>query len=284
MTTLVARLAGPLQSWGVDPRFRVVGTHPTPTWSALLGLCRAAVGHGRTAPIDDSAWLRSLNMAVRVDQPGQARLDYHTINPLPEAYLRFRGIDTPADLGVITFGEPPSARGTTRRWVLKKRPGTLVTKRAYLHDAAFAWFIEGPDEMLMRLGHALTHPRWAPALGRKGCPPSGPLVLGLHDGAIAEVAALIPVLHSAPRSLRHSSSTSASITVPLVWLTPRDAGSGDHSSVVMDVPLGSHPQDGHAGNVHTHASITAPVVAEPWHALLAWATEHLTQPYLETGP
>jgi len=74
-SVLVLRLAGPMQSWGVDSRFTRRSTEAFPTKSALVGLLAAAQGRRRSDPIEDLAELR---LAVRVDQPGQLLHDFHT--------------------------------------------------------------------------------------------------------------------------------------------------------------------------------------------------------------
>ncbi|VTX74985.1 CRISPR system Cascade subunit CasD [uncultured Actinomyces sp.] len=72
---LVLRLAGPMQSWGLDSRFTRRSTEAFPTKSALVGLLGAAQGRRRSDPIED---LAELSVAVRVDQPGQLLHDFHT--------------------------------------------------------------------------------------------------------------------------------------------------------------------------------------------------------------
>lgn len=74
-SVLVLRLAGPMQSWGVDSRFTRRSTEAFPTKSALVGLLAAAQGRRRSDPIED---LAELSVAVRVDQPGQLLHDFHT--------------------------------------------------------------------------------------------------------------------------------------------------------------------------------------------------------------
>ena len=89
MIVLVCRLAGPLQSWGEHARFTRRDSLPYPTYSGLLGLARAALGHdrmgrdARTGLSIDERWLRRLTMAIRIDQPGRTLVDYHTVNPPP---------------------------------------------------------------------------------------------------------------------------------------------------------------------------------------------------------
>lgn len=76
--TLLLRLAGPLQSWGVASRFSRRDTNSEPTKSAVLGLLAAAQGRQRTDPIDD---LTALSFGVRVDHAGVLIHDYHTALP-----------------------------------------------------------------------------------------------------------------------------------------------------------------------------------------------------------
>lgn len=75
MSTLVLRLAGPMQSWGMKGRFTRRSTELHPTKSGIVGLLAAAQGRRRTDPIEDLARLR---MGVRIDQPGRLMRDFHT--------------------------------------------------------------------------------------------------------------------------------------------------------------------------------------------------------------
>ncbi|GAB3654318.1 hypothetical protein GCM10027589_12940 [Actinocorallia lasiicapitis] len=99
---LLVRLAGPLQSWGVDSRFSRRDSRSRPTKSAVIGMCAAAldVGHvgdlnaceidcGCDAPCDcargcgcERACGRKLaetRFGVRADHPGVPTRDYHTV-------------------------------------------------------------------------------------------------------------------------------------------------------------------------------------------------------------
>ncbi|MCL2036029.1 MAG: type I-E CRISPR-associated protein Cas5/CasD [Oscillospiraceae bacterium] len=77
MSTLLLRLAAPLQSWGFDSKFERRMTASAPTKSGIVGLIAAALGRRRDEAIDDLARLR---FGVRLDQPGQIICDYHTAN------------------------------------------------------------------------------------------------------------------------------------------------------------------------------------------------------------
>ena len=272
MSTLVVRLAGPLQAWGAEPRLRTVTTHRTPTLSGLLGLSRAALGHGRHANPADVAWLRDLTFAVRVDQPGTSRTDFHTVNPLPDTYARF-GLST-IERGIVPAGTTLQAKGQAPRWAIGGKVEPLVTKRSYLHDAAFTWLTTGPEDLINRLATAFTNPVWTLSLGKKNCPPASPFLLGTSPGNLTDTARAVPRLVPT----RQSQNTRP---VDLVWLngTPDSTlPTTSPNRVIRDLPLGSHPLDGHTANTHAvTASPNHPTVTT-LNDLLTWATAHLTHP------
>lgn len=149
MPTLLLPLIGPLQSWGLDARFRVRTTALEPSKSGVIGLFCAALGRDRAEPIDDLAALR---FGVRVDREGTLMRDFHTA------------------LEVAAAGNA----GTD----------TVVSERWYLADASFIAGFEGDAELLNTVHQALRHPRWPVFLGRKACLPSVPLFA--PDGLVDE--------------------------------------------------------------------------------------------------
>lgn len=157
-STLRIWLAGPLQSWGTSSRFEVRATELAPSKSGVLGLVCAALGRPRDAPVDDLAALR---FGVGVEDPGAVLRDFHTVGA---------GTDPVA----VASGGP--GRG-------------IVTNRYYLQDAAFVAGLEGPRRALLEeLRDALAGPVWLLCLGRKSCPPAGPLVddHSIVDGPLEE--------------------------------------------------------------------------------------------------
>lgn len=75
-STLLIRLAGPLQSWGLESKFEARrSTEPFPTKSGVIGILAAALGRKRGDTLDD---LNLLKYGVRVDQTGVLIRDYHT--------------------------------------------------------------------------------------------------------------------------------------------------------------------------------------------------------------
>jgi CRISPR system Cascade subunit CasD len=75
MSVLLMRLAGPMQSWGIQSRYLVRDTGLEPSKSGVIGLLCAALGRARHEPVDDLAALR---LGVRVDREGRMARDYHT--------------------------------------------------------------------------------------------------------------------------------------------------------------------------------------------------------------
>lgn len=150
MTVLLLRLAGPMQSWGVDSRFSRRETLRHPTKSGVLGLLAAAKGLRRTDPLQE---LLGLRFGVRVDQPGVLMHDFHT------AHNWRTGASMP------------------------------LSTRYYLADAVFVAAVEGDHELLTTLDRAVQRPKFPLFLGRRSCPVSGRVSLGVHSGELgAELA------------------------------------------------------------------------------------------------
>ena len=76
MSTLLLRLAGPLQAWGYDSKFETRRTGREPTKSGVIGLIAAALGRKRGDSLDD---LKCLHFGVRVDKEGELLHDYRTV-------------------------------------------------------------------------------------------------------------------------------------------------------------------------------------------------------------
>lgn len=168
MATLLLRLAAPLQSWGSGSKFEVRKTNREPTKSGVVGLLAAALGLRRDNTRELSQ-LNRLRFAVRVDQEGTLLVDYHTANnPTPD--------------------EVKQARREN------KKVGTpYVTKRYYLADAIFLVGLESEDEgLLQRLSWALEHPVYPLFLGRRSCPPTLPLCLGVRPEPLLDVVRSAP--------------------------------------------------------------------------------------------
>ncbi|MGV1004387.1 MAG: type I-E CRISPR-associated protein Cas5/CasD [Candidatus Nanopelagicales bacterium] len=148
MTTLLLRLAGPLQAWGTRSRFAYRMTDMQPSKSAILGLLAAASGRRRTDPIED---LLDMRFGVRRDQPGRVITDFQTARSLDGS---------------------------------RTMP---LTHRYYLADAVFVAAVEGPGDLVAGLHEALSTPQFPLYLGRRSCPPARRIPLGLRQAPLADV-------------------------------------------------------------------------------------------------
>ncbi|MYV46295.1 type I-E CRISPR-associated protein Cas5/CasD [Streptomyces sp. SID2888] len=193
--TLVLRLAAPLQSWGGPSRHNWRETRPQPTKSGVLGLLAAAEGRDREASLTD---LVGLQLGVRVDQPGTLLRDYHT-------YSDYRGLPL--------LSAKANAKGQQTRTAPPKYTG--VTQRFYLQDAVFVAALRGPKALMQSLEEAVRNPVFPLFLGRRSCPPTGPLSLGLRaDARPEEVLKEVPwQAGSHRRRLARGSTVSLEATV-----------------------------------------------------------------------
>jgi len=167
VTTLLLRLAGPMQSWGTQDRFGHRFTEREPSKSGVIGLLCAALGRGRDVPVGNLADLR---MGVRADRDGRVEQDYQTVG----------GTHRPDQVYGIRLASGDLSKEAVVSW------------RYYVAGADFLVGLEGPDELLARLEQAVRRPVWQLALGRKAFPPGVPVHLpdpgGLRPGVSLEEA------------------------------------------------------------------------------------------------
>lgn len=144
MATLLLRLAAPLQAWGSDSKFETRKTNREPTKSGVVGLLAAALGLKRNQ-MEELTELSKLRFGVRVEREGKLLIDYHTARDL-------------------------------------KKDKTYVTYRHYLQDAVFLVGLESEDITLLQiLEKSIRHPAYPLFLGRRSCPPTLPLCLGIKE-------------------------------------------------------------------------------------------------------
>lgn len=167
MATLLLRLAAPLQSWGIDSKFDTRKTEREPSKSGVMGLLAAALGYKRYEA-DKLSQLNELRFGVRTDREGTLLRDYHMVH-----------------------GEK-IVHGKRKNDDIK----TYETKRYYLADAVFVVGLEGSRETLETLAYALSHPVYPLYLGRRSCPPTLPLCLGIREGSLIEALEKEPPLVS----------------------------------------------------------------------------------------
>ncbi len=184
-TYLMLRLDGPLQSWGSVAMDPLRPTLSFPTRSALAGLSASALGWTYRDGPRTTALQDAMDYAVRQERVPQVIVDYHS-----------------ADLDRI------GSQGWTR-WGIEKRGGgtaaggTQILKKSYLAGGAFLVALGLADAApvsLAELADALRLPARPLFLGRKGCLPASPILIGEQDAASAlEAAASWPTADNSER-------------------------------------------------------------------------------------
>lgn len=271
---LLVRLAGPLQSWGTASHFAHRDTRNRPTKSGVIGLCAAALGRPRDEPLGD---LATVLFGVRADRPGTLLRDYHTVgggkfplrprdlvtdhqraakastNHEPDGFFGRAELD--AWYGAPKYVAPDPVSGSL---ISQVRRNAMITERWYLSDAAFLVGLQHTDvAFLHEIAHALEHPRRLLWLGRKACPPSGDLALGVVAGTLPEVFETHALLPDG------ATSGSGSAVHPWAWIESPLPLPG--VGPVSDQPV----QFGSDGGVHnlrweTHRRITIAPHARGW--------------------
>lgn len=217
---LLLRLAAPLQSWGEAGSFNRRDTRPEPTKSGIIGMLAAALGWSRDSDLTE---LTKLQLGVRVDQPGSLLRDYHTVSDYRGVPLRQAGVNAK---GVQKFTAP--AKHTHQTW------------RYYLQDAVFVAGVAGPRATVESLAKAVSRPAFPLALGRRSCPPTQPMNLGLRDGALLTALESEPWQASEPAQdtfVRRHRRRPVSIDLPV---TIDDDGGNE---VRHDVPVSFDPRN-----------------------------------------
>lgn len=221
MSVLLLTLAAPLQSWGSSSRFVRRGTEAAPTKSGVVGLLAAAQGRRRTDPLENLAGLR---FGVRIDQPGRLVRDFQTER-------RPNGDQLP------------------------------LSYRFYLADAVFLAGVQGDDSLLAALAEALRRPAFPLYLGRRSCPPAGPLLPTVVEGDLAEVLQGRPWVASAWYRRTREVRDLAEVRLETVL----DCEPSDEGAVSMhDRPISFDPelrQYGWRSVCYGHATVPGPAAA-----------------------
>jgi len=183
MATLLLRLSAPMQSWGAESLFDTRRTEKAPTKSGVLGMIANAMGRDRDDSMDD---LAAMKFGVRIDEPGVVIDDFQV----------------------------------ARREGKKSN----ISHRYYLSDAVFVAALETDDaDLLKKVEEALKAPKRHLYLGRKGCPLTLPLCLGVRESSLLETLSV--------EKLQTRKKRSASRNVEILYET--DEG----TNLVKDVPL-----------------------------------------------
>lgn len=118
-----------------------------PTKSGVVGMLAAALGMRRDS---DLSKLNTLTFGVRADREGEDITDFHMAHE-EDFFIKY------------------------------DKKYSHLTMRHYLSDAVFLAGLEGEDELLRKLEVALQNPQFPLFLGRRSCPPTLPVVMGIRD-------------------------------------------------------------------------------------------------------
>lgn len=196
MTVLLLRLAGPLQSWGDSSRFTRRETGTEPTKSGIIGLIAAAQGRRRTDPIED---LTNLVYGVRTEQPGRLIRDFQT-------------------------ARHPSWKHSA------------LSYRYYLADAVFVAGLEADATLLDGIHEAVNSPAFPLYLGRRSCPPTGIVSLGIRHGTLVDV-----LRQEKWHASEHQQKRTRVKRVELPFV--RDSlDAGERGDTIRDLPLSFDPE------------------------------------------
>ncbi len=235
MSVLLLTLSGPLQSWGASSRFVRRGTEAAPTKSGVLGLLAAAQGRRRTDPLEDLAQLR---FGVRIDQPGRLIRDFQT------------------------------ARSLDGRQTMP------LSYRFYLADAVFLAAVQGDPALVDGLAEALRHPVFPLYLGRRSCPPAGPLLPRVVDGTVEDVLTTEPWAAKAWYRRSPAAAALPEVHVETVIDCPPSTAT---AVTVRDQPVSFDPERREYGwrtvrydTVLVHSTGARPVTPDDHDPMAAW--------------
>lgn len=150
---LLLTLFAPFTSWGDIAVGESRGSWDRPSRSAVLGLIAASLGIERHDQEALDVLDADYGVAVRVDVPGTALVDYHTTQAVSSSIVRKRKPATRAELLAIPERD------------------TILSQRVYWQDAlaTVALWKRNPGARwtLQELKSALLRPRFVPYAGRK---------------------------------------------------------------------------------------------------------------------
>lgn len=155
MKTVLLKLSGPMQSWGTSSHFETRNTDYYPSKSAIIGILAASFGYRRDED-EKIGKLNELDFAVRVDQVGTLRKDFHIAAKYKD-------------------------NGDFER--------NYITYRYYLEDSIFIVALSCKDEKWMdEIIYALKHPYFQQFMGRRSCPV--PVNFVLEENELGAIDAL----------------------------------------------------------------------------------------------
>ena len=152
LKTIVMVFRGPFQSYGTNSHFEIRHSDCYPSQSAILGIVAAAMGVHREE-VNQIHELKSLKVAIRIDQIGHIASDYH-------------------------IAAKYKSNGDFDR--------NYVTKRYYLEDAVFVVALEGENELVSKIHDYLRYPYFQLFYGRRSCPVNYDFLVGIYEESAIE--------------------------------------------------------------------------------------------------
>ena len=186
MKVLILRLEAPLMSFGTVAVDNWRPSAPFPALSAITGLLGAALGYKRHQTEALQRLQERLRLASRIDRRGEPLMDYQTV-----------------DLGQPWMDGSEKGVGWTTRHQVEARGkgqanrGTHIRHRQYWADAVatLALTLDPAEESptVSETAEALRRPCHPLFLGRKGCPPAEPVLVGEREAeGLLEALAAVP--------------------------------------------------------------------------------------------
>lgn len=255
MSTVVLRLAAPMQSWGHQPRgAKIRPTSDHPTKSGVIGIIANAMGRNRADDITDLAALR---FAVRADKAGYLETDFHTSGSGSYPLLPGDVFDNPK-LRSAAKTKIPNTEGFPFKYAPGKdfaltdqgepvaagRGNTSITRDGYIADAVFTAALTGPAPLIDEIAGALRAPARTLFLGRAAYRPTEPLLAGVDpsDDTTTVLTQFDPHVHADAQPWK-------------LWAEVEPMTPG--SVVVDDHPVNFGTRE-RAGRAELHTAITHP--------------------------
>lgn len=178
LKTLLLKLAGPLQSWGVSSDFETRYTDLYPSKSAVIGMIAGSLGYRRHEGGKINQ-LNSLDFAARIDQVGNLLRDFHIAKSYKQGGDLLR---------------------------------TYVTNRYYVEDAVFVVAIGSEDHVLIEsISLAVQKPYFQTFMGRKSLPLNSDFYLNLVEDNVISALEKYPWQASEWYQKAHKAITSLDI-------------------------------------------------------------------------
>lgn len=173
MSTLVLRLAAPVQSWGGYRRnVAHVATHSVPTRSGMAGLLGACLGQA-----DYRSLLPKFSLRVRVDRTNPVMRDLQ-VAVGPTTHRELEAADRAVKFASTSgWGKAAWPKGG----IIDSSAGGGLYQRHFLPHAEFMCELIGADSDVRDWLQAVRRPVFMPYLGRQSNAPTWPFLLGIHD-------------------------------------------------------------------------------------------------------